>query len=140
MDKLRCHLEGVQGGLGAEGLHTEDLASSCVGVPKDEIDVAHTAPREGRVLAEWHCIEDLAGKIVADTVRYVLSLGQDGPLAAAKELDELDCVAGDDPRISQLLKVCFGDIHHQVIEAEDLFRAGARNGYNTFTLSLRRGG
>ena len=75
VDELWTHLEGVHCGLGTEGLHAEDLTGNSVGVPKDEVDVAHTAPREGRVLAQWHCIEDLTGKIVADTVLYALSLG-----------------------------------------------------------------
>ena len=51
VDKLWGHLEGVQGGLGTEGLRAEDPTGSSVGVPKDEVDVAHTAPRKGRVLA-----------------------------------------------------------------------------------------
>ena len=68
VDKLRRHLEGVQSGLGTEGLHAEDLTGNSGRVPKDEVDVAHAAPRKGRVLAQWYCIEDLAGKIVADAV------------------------------------------------------------------------
>ena len=51
VDKLWGHLEGVQSGLGTEGLHAEDLTGKSVGVSKDEVDVAHTAPRKGRVLA-----------------------------------------------------------------------------------------
>ena len=51
VDKLRRHLEGVQSGLGTEGLHAEDLTGNSGGVPKDEVDVAHAAPRKGCVLA-----------------------------------------------------------------------------------------
>ena len=75
VDELWTHLEGVHCGLGTEGLHAEDLTANFRGVPKDKVDVAHTAPREGRVFTEWNCIEDLAGKIVANTVLYPLPLG-----------------------------------------------------------------
>ena len=42
VDKLWGHLEGVQGGLGTEGLHAEDPTSSPVGVPKDEVATGTT--------------------------------------------------------------------------------------------------